>query len=184
MPSRTWLITGVSSGFGSELTRQLLAVGDRVAGTVRDTAKVADLTGQHPGIFIPDLPDMTDTTAIRQLTGRCWQRLGRIDVIISNVGYGLFGAAGELSDVQVNGTLSPYVTIWSVRRGDDIYIRSAYGPGNGWYRRAKPAGPAAYEPETSRGTWSSPNPPPVSTRPSTRRTTRNTTATARRSSAP
>jgi hypothetical protein len=36
-----------------------------------------------------------------------------------------------------DGTLSPYVTIWGVRSGDDIYIRSAYGPENGWYRRAK-----------------------------------------------
>jgi hypothetical protein len=38
---------------------------------------------------------------------------------------------------RADGTLSPYVTIWGVRSGDDIYIRSAYGPGNGWYRRAK-----------------------------------------------
>jgi hypothetical protein len=38
---------------------------------------------------------------------------------------------------RTDGTLSPYVTIWGVRSGDDIYIRSAYGPGNGWYRRAK-----------------------------------------------
>jgi NAD(P)-dependent dehydrogenase (short-subunit alcohol dehydrogenase family) len=43
MAQLTWLITGVSSGFGRELTRQLLERGDRVVGTVRDTGKVADL---------------------------------------------------------------------------------------------------------------------------------------------
>lgn len=30
MKQRTWLITGISSGFGHELTRQLLEKGDKV----------------------------------------------------------------------------------------------------------------------------------------------------------
>lgn len=34
MAQRTWLITGVSSGFGRHLAGQLLARGDRVVGTV------------------------------------------------------------------------------------------------------------------------------------------------------
>jgi hypothetical protein len=32
------------------------------------------------------------------------------------------------------------VTIWTVRLGDDVYVRSAYGPDNGWFRRAKVSG--------------------------------------------
>ena len=49
------------------------------------------------------------------------------------------GRATELgvASRRADGTLSPYVTIWGVRCGDDIYIRSASGPDNGWYRRAK-----------------------------------------------
>ncbi len=39
-----------------------------------------------------------------------------------------------------DGTLRPYVTIWVVRVGDDIFVRSAYGPGNGWFRRAQSSG--------------------------------------------
>lgn len=35
MQGRTWLITGVNSGFGKEMMEQLLARGERVAGTVR-----------------------------------------------------------------------------------------------------------------------------------------------------
>jgi hypothetical protein len=52
------------------------------------------------------------------------------------------GGAQELkvSSRRQSGTLRPYVTIWVVRVGDDIYIRSAYGPDNGWYRRAKASG--------------------------------------------
>ena len=48
MAQRTWFITGVSSGFGRELTRQLLERGDRVVGTVRDTGNVANLRKQNP----------------------------------------------------------------------------------------------------------------------------------------
>lgn len=49
------------------------------------------------------------------------------------------GRATELAVAsrRADGTFSPYVTIWGVRSGDDIYIRSAHGPDNGWYRRAK-----------------------------------------------
>jgi NAD(P)-dependent dehydrogenase (short-subunit alcohol dehydrogenase family) len=47
MTHRTWLITGVSSGFGRHLTEQLLARGDVVVGTVRDATKVAGPPLEH-----------------------------------------------------------------------------------------------------------------------------------------
>jgi len=52
------------------------------------------------------------------------------------------GGAEELqiSSRRADGTLRPYVTIWVVRDGDDIYVRSAYGASNGWFRRAKASG--------------------------------------------
>jgi hypothetical protein len=46
----------------------------------------------------------------------------------------------ELASLRPNGTLRPYVTIWVVRAGDDLYVRSAYGPNNPWFRRAKASG--------------------------------------------
>jgi hypothetical protein len=52
------------------------------------------------------------------------------------------GGADELqiSSRRADGTLRPYVTIWVVRDGDDLYVRSAYGADNGWFRRAKASG--------------------------------------------
>jgi hypothetical protein len=52
---------------------------------------------------------------------------------------------GRATELQIasrrsDGSLRPYVTIWAVRSGSDVYIRSAYGPNNGWYRRAKASG--------------------------------------------
>lgn len=46
--------------------------------------------------------EVTDTARIREVVEEAFARLGRIDVIVSNAGYGLFGAAEELSDEQIN----------------------------------------------------------------------------------
>lgn len=52
------------------------------------------------------------------------------------------GAAEELrvSSVRPDGTDRPFVTIWAVRAGDHIYVRSAYGTENPWFRRAVASG--------------------------------------------
>ena len=46
----------------------------------------------------------------------------------------------QLASVRPDGTLRPYVTMWVVRAGDELYVRSAYGPDNPWYRRARASG--------------------------------------------
>ena len=101
MAQRTWLITGVSSGFGRELTRQLLERGERVVGTVRRPESVADLARQYPETFSCELLDVTNADAVRKVVEHSFRTLGQIDVVVSNAGYGLFGAAEELSDEQI-----------------------------------------------------------------------------------
>jgi NAD(P)-dependent dehydrogenase (short-subunit alcohol dehydrogenase family) len=110
MAVRTWLITGVSSGFGRELTRQLLECGDRVVGTVRGLDKVADLSKEYPDTFRAENLDVTDSAAVRALVDRAFTELGRIDVVVSNAGYGLFGAAEELFDDQVAHLIATNLT--------------------------------------------------------------------------
>jgi hypothetical protein len=46
-------------------------------------------------------------------------------------------AIGDAEELQISsrrpdGTLRPYVTIWVVRAGDELYVRSAAGPDNPW----------------------------------------------------
>jgi NAD(P)-dependent dehydrogenase (short-subunit alcohol dehydrogenase family) len=153
MAPRTWLITGVSSGFGRQLTQQLLDRGDRVVGTVRNTGKVADLLERHPETFRAEVLDVTDTAAVHEVVDRAFAELGRIDVIISNAGYGLFGAAEELSDAQVEHIIATNLTgsIQLVRSalphlrtqgGGRIIQISTYGgqvafPGNSLYHATK-----------------------------------------------
>jgi hypothetical protein len=52
---------------------------------------------------------------------------------------------GDATELRItsrrpDGTLRPYVTIWVVRLDDDLYVRSAHGPDNPWFRRAKASG--------------------------------------------
>jgi NAD(P)-dependent dehydrogenase (short-subunit alcohol dehydrogenase family) len=112
---RIWLI----SGFGRELTTQLLERGDRVVGTVRDMNKVSDLTARHPEAFHLEVLDVTDTAAIHDVVDRTFEQLGRIDVVVSNAGYGLSGAAEELTDAQVEHIIATNLT------GSIQLIRSA-----------------------------------------------------------
>jgi hypothetical protein len=46
----------------------------------------------------------------------------------------------QLASARPDGTLRRYVTMWGVRAGDELYVRSAYGPDNPWYRRATASG--------------------------------------------
>ena len=55
---------------------------------------------------------------------------------------GRIGVAEELrlASLRRDGTLRPYVTMWVVRASDDLYVRSAFGPTNPWFYRAKASG--------------------------------------------
>ncbi|MHA7984825.1 DUF2255 family protein [Rathayibacter sp. CAU 1779] len=45
-----------------------------------------------------------------------------------------------ISSYRADGSLRPYVTIWSVAADGGVYIRSAHGAANPWYRRAIASG--------------------------------------------
>ena len=106
MALRTWFITGVNSGFGRLMSEALLERGDRVAGTVRKLDSMNDLKTKYGDrLWVAHL-DMTDLSEIHNVVEKAFVEFGRIDVIVSNAGYGLFGAAEELSDEQVAHQLS------------------------------------------------------------------------------
>ena len=153
MTQRTWLITGVSSGFGRHLTEQLLDRGDRVIGTVRRLESVADFTEKYPETFRVEVVDVRDIEAIRAVVDRAVADFGRIDVAVNNAGYGLFGAAEELSDEQVVAIIATNLTapiqmtravLPHMRKagGGRIIEMSSYGgqvafPGNSLYHATK-----------------------------------------------
>jgi NAD(P)-dependent dehydrogenase (short-subunit alcohol dehydrogenase family) len=99
--SKTWFITGTSSGFGRLMTEKLLARGDTVVATLRRTGALDDLQTQYADrLDIVEL-DVTDSAAVRRTVDTAFATHERIDVVVSNAGYGLFGAAEELTDEQI-----------------------------------------------------------------------------------
>ncbi|MGQ2283422.1 SDR family oxidoreductase [Leuconostoc pseudomesenteroides] len=146
---RTWLITGVSSGFGYEMAKQLLASGNKVIGTVRDLNKVDDLISKYPDEFDARILDVRDVSVIKSLVKKC----DHIDVLVNNAGYGLFGAAEELSTQEINDIIATNLTgsiemtravlpIMRNQGGGRIIQISSYGgqvafPGNSLYHATK-----------------------------------------------
>ena len=100
--TKTWFISGASSGLGRLLTEKLLARGDRIVATLRREGVLDDLLAEHGNrLFVLKL-DVTDTDAVRTAVTRVFEKMGRIDVVVSNAGYGLFGAAEEVTDAQID----------------------------------------------------------------------------------
>ncbi|MHA7632051.1 SDR family oxidoreductase [Corallococcus sp. M7] len=102
---KTWFITGASSGIGRILTEQLLASGQRVAATLRRPEVLDDLKAKHGERLWVARLDVTDAAAVLAVVGRAFTELGRIDVVVSNAGYGVFGAAEEAEDAQLRQVL-------------------------------------------------------------------------------
>ncbi|WP_251546509.1 SDR family oxidoreductase [Limosilactobacillus caecicola] len=151
---KTWLITGISSGFGKALTTQLLAKGDTVIGTVRtEKPDIQELKKQYPETLDVQHLDVTNVDEIRQVVADAQANHDRIDVLINNAGYGLFGAAEELSDQDINQILATDLTgsiqmiravipVMRQQGGGRIIQISSYGgqvafPGNSLYHAAK-----------------------------------------------
>lgn len=107
---KTWLVTGASRGMGRELAEQLLAGGDRVAATVRRPGQLDDLAERYADrLWVREL-DVTDTAGLRAVLDEAFTSLGRIDVVVSNAGFGVFGVAEDLTDEQIDQMIATNLT--------------------------------------------------------------------------
>ncbi|MGE0969221.1 SDR family oxidoreductase [Klebsiella sp. WOUb02] len=98
---KTWLITGASSGLGHLMCENLLARGDRVVASVRREGALDDMRAQYGDNLQLIVLDISKTATIKPIIETAFAQAGQIDVVVSNAAYGLFGAAEELSDMQI-----------------------------------------------------------------------------------
>ena len=94
------LITGASSGIG-EATASLFAErGWRVAATMRKPSDGAELTKHHMVTVLP--LDVTDPASVDAAVKATLERFGRIDAVVNNAGYALFGPFETSTDEQIH----------------------------------------------------------------------------------
>ncbi|MEO6801782.1 MAG: oxidoreductase [Granulicella sp.] len=96
--SRTWLITGASTGFGRLLAEELLKAGNKVVATARKVAQVADLEALYPETAKALPLDVTDAAQIEATTQAAIAHFGQIDVLVNNAGYGVIGGVEEVAE--------------------------------------------------------------------------------------
>jgi NAD(P)-dependent dehydrogenase (short-subunit alcohol dehydrogenase family) len=151
--SKIFLITGVSSGLGRAFAEEALAAGHLVAGTVRREDQIAEFAALAPGRATGWLLDVTDDTAVAGVVDDVQMRIGPVDVLISNAGYGVEGTVEETSmgdlrrqfDVNVFGTVAAIKAVLPSMRhrrsGHIVTVSSMAGltalPGVAFYGASK-----------------------------------------------
>ena len=111
---KVWFVTGSSRGLGRIWSEAALKRGDKVAATARDSKALQSLCDSYGDAVLPLQLDVTDREAVFAAVQRAHKHFGRLDVILSNAGYGCMGAVEELQfdDIRENfetnffGTLS------------------------------------------------------------------------------
>lgn len=98
--SKIVFITGASKGFGKLWAEALLERGDKVAATARNIAALQDLKDKYGDNILPLKLDVNNRTEVFEVTQKVEKHFGRIDVLINNAGFGLFGTTEETTEQQ------------------------------------------------------------------------------------
>jgi NAD(P)-dependent dehydrogenase (short-subunit alcohol dehydrogenase family) len=98
---RVWLVTGAGSGLGRSVVDAVLAQGDHVVAGIRDPSKADEVRRQTGGEATIVALDVDDDEQPRAAVQAAVDRYGRVDVLMNNAGYGLFGALEQLTDEDV-----------------------------------------------------------------------------------
>lgn len=100
MAPRVFLITGTSTGFGSELVDVVLKNGDYVVATARNSSKLSFKGANSDNSLLVDL-DVTKQESIDQAFAEATKKFKTVDVVVNNAGYGLAGEFESLSEKQL-----------------------------------------------------------------------------------
>jgi NAD(P)-dependent dehydrogenase (short-subunit alcohol dehydrogenase family) len=106
---RTWFITGAGRGLGRAFATAALERGDSVAATGRDSSALDDLRARFGDRLLPLTLDVTRRGDARSAVSAAADRMGRLDIVVNNAGYGQFGAVEELSEDDMRSQLETNV---------------------------------------------------------------------------
>ena len=93
MKDRVWLITGASRGFGAEISKAVLAAGEKLIASAR-TMQALEHLGTSDNLFATVL-DVTDEAQVEAAERGALAHFGHVDVLVNNAGITLLGAVEE-----------------------------------------------------------------------------------------
>jgi NAD(P)-dependent dehydrogenase (short-subunit alcohol dehydrogenase family) len=151
--SKVWFITGCSKGFGRIWAEAALERGDKVATTARDASTLEPLAEKYGDSVLTLALDVQDMDADYAAVGQAHEKFGRLDVVVNNAGYGLFGTVEEVSAEQARDQIETnlFGALWVTKAalpfmreqgsGHIIQVSSIGGvtafPGIGMYHASK-----------------------------------------------
>jgi NAD(P)-dependent dehydrogenase (short-subunit alcohol dehydrogenase family) len=130
MTGKVWFITGTSKGFGRVWAEAALARGDRVAATARDIESLSPLTERYGKNVVAITLDVTNKAKVDAAIAEAHERFGRLDVVINNAGYGLFGTIEEVSEEEARAQIETnlFGALWVTQAA--LPIMRAQGSGH------------------------------------------------------
>jgi NAD(P)-dependent dehydrogenase (short-subunit alcohol dehydrogenase family) len=127
---KVWFITGCSKGFGRVWAEAALSRGDKVAATARDASTLEALVEEHGEDVLTMALDVQDRDADFAAVRAAREKFGRLDVVVNNAGYGLFGAIEEVSEAQARDQIETnlFGALWVTQAA--LPIMRAQGSGH------------------------------------------------------
>ena len=115
--TKTIFITGASRGFGRIWAEAFLQRGDNVVAAVRNLETLTDLRKEFPSNLLVLKLDVTDKRASFAAVEAAKMHFGRIDVLISNAGFGHIGAVEELNeeDIRAQFETNIFGSLWAIQ---------------------------------------------------------------------
>jgi NAD(P)-dependent dehydrogenase (short-subunit alcohol dehydrogenase family) len=130
MAAKVWFITGTSKGFGRVWAEAALARGDLVAATARNIDALSPLTERYGKQVTAITLDVTNKADVDAAIAEAHTRFGRLDVVINNAGYGLFGTIEEVSETEARAQIETnlFGALWVTQAA--LPIMRAQGSGH------------------------------------------------------
>jgi NAD(P)-dependent dehydrogenase (short-subunit alcohol dehydrogenase family) len=126
---KVWFISGASRGFGRVWATAALERGDKVAVSARDVSSLQPLVEKFGDAVLPLCLDVTDRQAVFQAVTTVNEHFGRVDVVLSNAGYGHQGAVEEISEGEARAQMETnfFGTMWLAQATMAVFRAQGFG---------------------------------------------------------
>ena len=110
-------ITGASKGFGQHWASTFLEQGHKVIATARNLESLTNLKEQYGDAILPLELDVTDRARCFEAVTLAREHFGRIDVLVSNAGYGHFGFVEEITETEARNQIETnfFGSLWVIQ---------------------------------------------------------------------